>query len=139
MYDLDSLFTGRLSRCIGEDKSIQSLLLDAGVGDDLVEYIGALYQLLTRLIDVLHSLPLSGNLESLQDFLRNFENDRNPKQLARARVAVMTAISCYRDDVLSTVSETDIEGIIQDIEGRWKQILTTLGGRNIPRSARRCP
>ena len=131
VYDLDSLFTGRLSRCIGEDKSIQSLLLDAGVGDDLVEYIGALYQLLTRLIDVLHSLPLSGNLESLQDFLRNFENDRNPKQLARARVAVMTAISCYRDDVLSTVSETDIEGIIQDIEGRWKQILTTLGGRNI--------
>ena len=131
VYDLDSLFTGRLSRCIGEDKSIQSLLLDAGVGDDLVEYIGALYQLLTRLIDVLHSLSLSGNLESLQDFLRNFENDRNPKQLARARVAVMTAISCYRDDVLSTVSETDIEGIIQDIEGRWKQILTALRERNI--------
>ena len=134
VYDLDSLFTGRLSRCIGGDKEVQSLLADAGVGGDFVGYMGALYQLLTRLIDTLLSSPLSGNLGSLQNFLRNFENDRkdwNPDQIARARVAVMTAISCYRDDVLSAISETDIEGIIQDIEGRWKQILVTLRGRNI--------
>ena len=134
VYDLDSLFTGRLSRCIGDDESVQSLLADAGVGDDFVDYIGALYSRLTPLIDVLLSLTLSSNLETLQDFLRNFGNNRkdwNPDQLARARVAVMTATNCYRDDVLSAISKTDLEGIIQDIEGRWNQILATLRERNI--------
>ena len=134
VYDLDSLFTGRLSRCIGEDESIQSLLAAAGVGNDFVDYIGVMYKRLTCLIDVLLSFPLSGTLETLEGFLRHFGSNRkdwSSDQLHRARVAVMTAISCYRDDVLSAISETEFEGIIEDIEGRWDQILTTLREINI--------
>ena len=136
VYDLDSLFTGRLSRCIGDDKEVQSLLADAGVGGDFVDYMGDLYQLLTSLIDILLSSSLGGDLDSLQNFLQNFGDDRkewNPGQLSRARVAVMTAISCHRDDILSAISETDNESksIIKDIEGRWQQILTTLRRRQV--------
>ena len=32
VYDLDSLFRGRLRSCIGDDNSIRSLLAFAGVG-----------------------------------------------------------------------------------------------------------
>ena len=134
VYDLDSLFTGRLSRCVGDDKEVRSLLADAGVGGDFVDYMGALYRLLTSMIDTLLSTTLDDNLDSLGNLLRSFGNNRknwNPDQLAKARVAVMTAISRCRDEILSEMSETDNEGIVQDIEGRWSKILDTLRERNI--------
>ena len=51
VYDLDSLFRGRLRSCIGDDNSIRSLLAFAGVGGRFATYVGELDRLLTDLIE----------------------------------------------------------------------------------------
>ena len=95
VYDLDSLFRGRLRSCIGNDKSIRSFLASAGVGGQFAAYVGKLDRLLTDLIDALLARSLDGELEPLSRYLRQFGPDRkgewNKDQLAKARVAVMTS------------------------------------------------
>ena len=131
VYDLDSLFRGRLRSCIGNDNTIRSLLASAGVGGRFVTYVGDLDQLLTDLIDTLLARSLDGDLKPLSRYLRQFGPDRkgewNKDQLAKARVAVMTAIDLNRAAVVSEVSQDAVE----DIEGRWRTILTTLADKNI--------
>ena len=130
VYDLDSLFSGRLRSCIGDDNSIRSVLASAGVGGHFVVYVGELDQLLTDSIDTLLSRPLESDLKLLSRYLQQFGPDRkkwNKDQLARARVAVMTAINVTRATIVSEISANAVE----DIEGRWQRILTTLAEHNI--------
>ena len=131
VYDLDSLFRGRLRSCIGDDNSIRSLLAFAGVGGHFATYVGELDQLLTDLIRALLSRSLDGELEPLGQYLRKFDPDMrgkwNKDQLAKARVAVMIAIDVNRTAVVSEVSQDAVE----DIEGRWRTILRTLADKNI--------
>ena len=130
VYDLDSLFRGRLRSCIGNDNSIRSLLASSGVGGRFATYVGKLDQLLKDLIDALLARSLDGDLESLGRYLRRFGPNRkewNKDQLARTRVAVMTAIDLNRAAIISEVSQDAVE----DIEGRWGRILTTLADKNI--------
>ena len=131
VYDLDSLFRGRLRSCIGDDNSIRSLLAFAGVGGCFATYVGELDRLLTDLIDALLGRSLDGELEPLGQYLCQFGGDMrrkwNKDQLAKARVAVMIAIDVNRTAVVSEVSQDAVE----DIEGRWRTILTALADRNI--------
>ena len=130
VYDLDSLFSGRLRSCIGDDNSIRSLLASTGVGGHFVAYVGALDRLLKEPIDALLVRSPNGELEPLSRFLRQFGPDRskwNKDQLAKARVAVMTAINVNRAAIVSEISANAVE----DIEGRWQTILTTLAEHNI--------
>ena len=130
VYDLDSLFKGQLRSCIGDDDSIKSVLASAGVGSDFAKYVGELDASLTRLIDLLLEGSLGGHLEALGHFFGNLGTDRrqwNKEQLAKARVATMTAMSRHRDEVIVIVPQHTVE----DIEGRWRQILTILAKKNI--------
>jgi len=130
VYDLDSLFTGQLRRCIGQDNSIRKLLASAGVGGNFAKYLGELDRLLTALIDTLLNQTLDGILKPLEQYLIQFGPDRqewNKKQLAKARVAVMITIDANRSAVVSEVSQE----VVENIEGRWQQILTTLANKNI--------
>ena len=131
VYDLDSLFKGRLRSCIGNDNLIRSLLASAGVGNSFAKYVGELDRLLTDLIDALVARPLVGDLEPLSRHLHQFGSDRkggwNKDQFASARVAVMTAIDLNRSAVVSEASQVAVE----DIEGRWQKILTTLADKRI--------
>lgn len=129
LYDLDSLFRGNLRACIREDQSIQSFLASAGLGNDFGRYCGELDRKLTCLIDHLLSETLPTRLTQLGDFLRDLDvrPQGAPRQLAKARIAVMTAISKYRNDVVSVASQQ----LVEDIEGHRKQILTILKKKNI--------
>lgn len=128
LYDLDSLFRGNLRACIREDQSVQSFLASAGLGSDFGRYCGALDQKIKCLIDLLLKAVLPKQLTRLGDFLRTFGDRKSwdKGQWAKARMAVMTAISLYKEDVES-ISKEDVA----DIKGRLKQIVTTLKGKNI--------
>ncbi len=128
LYDLDSLFRGNLRACIREDQSVQSFLASAGLGNDFGEYCGKLDRKLTCLIDQLLKGTLSTQLVQLGNFLSDLgKRDQWDKgQWAKARTAVMTAISLYREDVES-VSKEDVA----DIEGRLGQIIVALKEKNI--------
>ena len=128
LYDLDSLFRGNLRACIREDQSVQSFLASAGLGNDFGEYCGKLDQKLTCLIDQLLRETLSTQLVQLGNFLRDLgkRDQWNKGQWAKARTAVMTAISLYREDVES-VSKEDVA----DIEGRLGRIVVALKEKNI--------
>ena len=76
VYDLDSLFIGRLRSCMGDDNSIRSFLASAGVGSDFAKYVGELDKRLTALIDLLLKESLGGHLEALGHFLDNLGADR---------------------------------------------------------------
>ena len=105
VFDLDSLFRGRLRSCIGDNDLIRSLLASAGVGSNFAKYVGELDRLLTDLIDKLLSQSLDGDLKLLSRYLRQFGLDRKREwskdQLAKARVAVMTAIDVKRAAIVS--------------------------------------
>ena len=129
LYDLDSLFRGNLRACIKDDESVQGFLLSSGLGNDFGKYCGQMEKGLSCLIDQLLCASLPPHLSPLEVFLRNV-GDRSKwkqEQWAKARIAVMTAISRYRDDVVSVVTEPSVT----DIEGRRDQILNALKGKNI--------
>lgn len=131
VYDLDSLFRGRLRSCIGEDNSIGSLLASLGVGGNFAKYVGELDRRLSKLIDALLGQSLDGELKSLGQYLSQCGPGKRQKwnkdQLAKARVAVMIAIDTNKAAVVSKVSQ----GAVEDIEGRWRMILNTLAAKNI--------
>ena len=129
LYDLDALFKGTLRRCIKEDKSIQSILVTAGLGDNFGKYCGALEQKATDLIDKLLPASLTPQLNGLKTFLGGLgpRSQWQKEQHARARVALMTTISRHRGGVISASSEVEVT----DIEGRLGQILAALEEKNI--------
>ena len=129
LYDLDALFGGTLRRCINEDESIQSFLVTAGLGDNIAKYCGDLEQKATALIDKLLSGSLTPQLTSLGTFLDKLgpRSQWKKEQHARARVALMTAISKHKEDVITNSSEVEVA----DIEARLGKVLAALEEKNI--------
>ncbi len=129
LYDLDALFRGTLRLRINDDEVIQNYLVTAGLGDSLVNYFGQLQKKLTALVDKLLSKPFAPPLTSLGDYLGKLgpRFKWQSEQRDRARVAVMTAISKYRKNVISNSSVIEVE----DIEARLAKILTALQELNI--------
>ena len=120
LYDLDSLFSGSLRGCIGEDSTIRGFLLDAGLGDDFVRYCGQLDQKLTTAIDLCKGVTLPDALAEFGGLLSKLgeRGGWEKEQWAKARTAVMVAISRYRGDVSEAVGQE----LVDDISGRWSQI-----------------
>jgi len=129
LYDLDSLFRGTLRRSLGQDESIKSFLASAGLGIDFAQYCGQLESKLTELIDQVQNSTLPDSLKRLKVFLGSLGNRKDWKQdaWAKARLAIVTAMSRHRTDMAQVLSQQSIE----DIEGRLEQILTALRERNI--------
>ena len=129
LYDLDALFRGTLRLRINEDEAIQNFLVTAGLGDSLVNYFGKLQQKVTALVDKLLSTSLTPQLSNLKAFLDKLgpRSAWQPEQHDRARVAVMTAISKYREDVITQSSQMEVA----DIDARLAKILAALKEKNI--------
>ena len=80
--------------------------------------------------DALLGRSLDGELKPLGQYLGRFPDMRrkwNKDQLAKARVAVMTAIDVNRAAVVLEAAED----AVTDIQGRWRTLLTTLAEKNI--------
>ncbi len=129
LYDLDSMFSGKLRSCIREDQSIQGFLAAAGLGNDFTQYSGQLDRELKGVLDKLLASPLPDGLEELSRFLNRLgaRSQGDKQQLAKARVAVMTAMSRHREDMVTVLSAE----VVENIEGRWSQILAVLRTKNV--------
>jgi hypothetical protein len=124
VYDLDSLFSGNLRACVRDDEHIQSFLASAGVGTDFSRYCGELDRELTRAIDALLPHPPTSVAGELLSYLNSLgpRADWQGKTLARARVALLTAISRFRSEVIALVGVTSVA----NIEGRLAQLIQVL-------------
>ena len=128
IYDIDSLFSGNLRSCIKDDKTIQSFLLSTGLGNDVAKYCGAMDRELTTIIDRLIANDVTDSLRSLKDYLCHLgvRKSWDKGKYAKARTALMIAISLFKADLLSVAKQT-----VENIEGRLGQILTALKEKNI--------
>ena len=130
LYDLDSLFGGNLRSCVRADGSVQNFLATAGAGNDFGRYCGELDSKLTGAIDrLLACSPAPPALARLVAYLSGLGTraNWNGKVWAKARVAVLTAVSRERDAVAATISQADVE----EIEGRLNQVVAALRQINI--------
>ena len=129
LYDLDSLFRGNLRACVRDDESVQGFLLSSGLGHDFGRYCGQMEQELSSIISKLLSEPLRPPLESLGTFLKNLgvKSQWKPEHYAKARIAVMMALSRYRGEIIGVVPIQ----VVEDVEGRRDQILAALAEKNI--------
>lgn len=129
IYDLDSLFKGKLRSCIQDDESIDGFLASAGLGTEFAKAFSLLETDLRQLIEKFPTSSLPPQLEGLQNALSGLGNRAiwQNEGWSKARVMVLTAISLYREDMVSATDQKLIEGI----EGRRDQILTALRERNI--------
>ena len=130
LYDLDSLFRGNLRARIKSDESIRSFLANAGHGNNLDGYVGSLE---SKLIDLVDDILLANSelcsIGTLVKFLQSLgvRKSWDKTSLSKARTAVVTAISRYREDLATTVPKEDVA----DIEGRLGQIVAALKEKNI--------
>lgn len=130
LYDLDSLFSGNLRACVKGDGTVQNFLASSGVGNDFAKYCGELDRKLTELIGrILASAPSIPSLNSFFNFLYSLGEQKSwtSKHWARARVALLTAVSRNRAEMVSLLSSPDI----CDVEGRLSQITTALAQKNV--------
>ena len=129
LYDLDSLFSGHIRDCIKDDSSVQSFLASAGLGNDFGKYCGDLEGQLTDIIIKILDTPTNSQLSQLFEVLKNLGERKSwdKAKWAKARTAVMTAISIDKEAVASATSLA----LVKNIEGRLKQIITTLKEKNI--------
>ena len=130
VYDLDSVFEGRLRSRVKDDDSVRDLLAAAGVGLDFSKYVGEMCQFLNALIDLLPDKSLDGHLDGLRRLFKKLGQNRKEwesGQRAKAWTATMTAISLHRDTIVSKVPARTV----QTIEGRWQKILELLTAKNI--------
>ena len=129
MYDLDSLFTGSLRQCIGDDQSIQSFLATAGLGNDFGVYCGQLDRALGPVIECIRTPSLPESFARLAEYLNSLVAgsgwDRG--KWGKARTAVMSALSKHREGMISVLGSP----VVKDLEGRRNQIADALRERNI--------
>ena len=129
LYDLDSLFRGRLRSCIRDNETVQGLLATAGMGNDFAKYCGELDRKLTDVVDQILATTLPDELITLGPHLHSLGSRKEwtNSELSKARTAVLIAISLHRDAMASVVLPADIA----DVEGRINQILGLLEKINI--------
>lgn len=130
LYDLDSLFSGNLRSCIRTDGTIAGFLAASGVSPQFAKYCGELDSKLTALADqLLGTNVIPTALSRLKDYLTSLGSRQqwDGKTLAKARVAILTAISRCSADARSLFNATDIA----EVDGRLQKIVTALRQRNI--------
>ena len=130
LYDLDSLFRGKLRSRIKMDESIRTLMAESGHGSNLDSYCGELEKKLTGLVDLILANAVSCHVLPLLKYLHSFGKERSDwkkTSLPKARTAVVTAISRHREDLIEVVPEE----AVADVEGRLDQIVSVLTTQNI--------
>ncbi len=130
LYDLDSLFRGNLRARIRGEAGVKAALLASGLGADFGIYCGALESRLTTMTDQLLAIATPPpSLVELIAFLRSLgaRKDWSSDKYPKARVAILTALSRLRADLVSATSAGDVD----DIEGRLKKICELLHGQNV--------
>ena len=129
VYDLDSLFAGNLRACIKNDESVESFLASAGLGADFAKYCGELDRQLTSLIDTLLATSPQPPLDDLMALLKDLgkRENWNGAQHARARTAVLTAISLHQADMVRAASRP----VIMSVQGRLRKIVAVLREKNV--------
>ena len=129
LYDLDSLFRGRLRSCIKDDETVQGLLANAGMGNDFAKYCGELDRKLTDMVDQVMATTLPDELITLGSRLHGLgiRKEWTNSELSKARTAVLTAVNLHRDAMASVVPPADMT----DVEGRLNQIVGLLEQINI--------
>ena len=136
VYDLDSLFSGRLKSHITSDQCIKTFLVDAGHGSRLDKYCGELEKKLTDLIDDILKKPTHPCLQSLVEFLRTFgaeRSDWDKSCLPKARAAVVTAFSRHGDLIMQIADSkvTPSKEDLSDVQARLSQIVLALRNANV--------
>lgn len=130
LYDLDTLFSGNLRSCIKEDYTLQSFLAEAGLSADFTKYCGELDRLIGAFIPkIIAASTDDENIKKLQVYIATLgpkENWKN-EHLAKARTAIMTAISRIRDSMKVILSDAQVT----EAEGRINKIVEALKTSNI--------
>lgn len=130
VYDLDSLFNGNLRACVKQDGTVQNFLAMAGVGGDFGRYCGELDKQLTIVVDkILGNLRLAAPLDKLFEFLNSLGDRKSWEagQFGRARVAVLTAISRFGDDMRAVVGSA----AVAEVTGRLAKVSDALREKNV--------
>ncbi|MGB5054086.1 MAG: TOPRIM nucleotidyl transferase/hydrolase domain-containing protein, partial [Nitrospirales bacterium] len=129
LYDLDSLFTGNLRACIKGEGDVRNFLATAGLGSDFVKYCGEFDRKLTDIINELLGSSPKGELEKLMTYLNALgpKSSWEGKDWAKARVAVLTAISRHKAEVEMALSVS----VVDEVIGRLKKIVEVLREKNI--------
>ncbi|HSW12821.1 MAG TPA: AAA family ATPase [Solimonas sp.] len=130
LYDLDSLFRGNLRARIRGDAGVKAALTASGLGADFGTYCGALESKLTVIADQLLGIAIPpAALSELIAFLTSLgiRKEWTPDKHPKARVAILTALSRFRADLVAATSAGDVD----DIEGRLRRICDVLRGQNV--------
>lgn len=126
LFDLDSLFTGSLRKCVGDDGNITAFLSKLGVGNDFGRYCGELDRELTAAVRTIEAAAnAEGVIETLQQYFQRLPEDNT--NLPRQRIALLIEIAAKRDDLSQVLTDASVESI----EGRLGQIKATLRTKNI--------
>lgn len=130
LYDLDSLFTGNLRQCIGNDGEIAEFLATLGFGSDFGKYCGQLDRLLTDAVRAVRAYEgMNNKVNELRTYIESLVkgDELINKDLARARVAVLVGLAKERDQIAGVVGSA----LAGDIEGRLAKIVELLATKNV--------
>lgn len=135
LYDLDSLFAGNLRACIKGDGMVQSFLASAGVGGDFGRFCGeldrSLVDVIDKLLEAVGSNDMPQDIKELGAFLKSLSvkerKDWSNEALGKARVAVLTGISRFREAMVELLTEK----VVASAEGRLNKIAEALSQKNI--------
>jgi hypothetical protein len=126
LYDLDSLFSGNLRKCIRADGQISEFLAALGLGSNFGSYVGALEKKLTDAAKkISEAVGLHGVSAELQAHVLSLENHQD--KWPRIRVAILTDVAAHRGELVNVLEER----LVTEIEGRLKQVVSALETRNI--------
>lgn len=129
VYDLDTLFSGNLRQCLKGDEDVKGFLAAAGVGPNFARYCGELDASLTKAIADIQASTAAGEVKRLRDYFEELgpRGDWSTDAVAKARVALLTALSCWPAEMSVVLDKDHVAGI----KGRMVQIVAALREKNI--------
>lgn len=129
VYDLDTLFSGNLRQCLKGDEDVKGFLAAAGVGPNFARYCGELDSSLMKAITDIQASTVAGEVGRLRDYLGELgpRGDWSTDAVAKARVALLTALSCWPAEMSTVLDKDHVAGI----RGRMDKIVAALREKNI--------
>ncbi len=128
LYDLDSLFSGKLRQCIQADESVSGFLAELGLGADFSKYVGALDKVLHESITKISesqsdAFRLKQFVSELGDAGTIISGTNSPI----AKLAILYDLENNRQELESLLDAS----IVQDIAGRLSKILAALSSKRV--------
>lgn len=126
IFDLDSLFTGNLRKCLRDDGTIAEFLGELGLGTDFAKYCGELDQVLTSAVRSIENAAEDEDvIAALKKYFLSLPDD--VKKMPHQRVAVLVELAASRDTLKSLLGPK----LTKDIEGRLHQVANALQQKHI--------